>query len=163
MLSIISGGNIKAPEPSDYLMADNVFVSSLQTLGRVIGEVSLALGLVVLFFFIINFIFLKLPKRKLLQIIIGVAFTYVGLIVFLTSVSVGFMPIGFKMGQQLQELHPVIITIIGFVLGLVVVLAEPAVHVLKKQVEDIFGFEEIPEETENTTSDNTSVTIGDEQ
>lgn len=137
MLSIISGGNIKAPEPSDYLMADNVFVSSLQTLGRVIGEVSLALGLVVLFFFIINFIFLKLPKRKLLQIIIGVAFTYVGLIVFLTSVSVGFMPVGFKMGQQLQELHPVIITIIGFVLGLVVVLAEPAVHVLKKQVEDI--------------------------
>ena len=137
VLSIINRGNIKAPEPSDYLMADNVFVSSLQTLGRVIGEVSLALGLVVLFFFIINFIFLKLPKRKLLQIIIGVAFTYVGLIVFLTAVSVGFMPVGFKMGQQLQELHPVIITIIGFVLGLVVVLAEPAVHVLKKQVEDI--------------------------
>lgn len=137
VLNIINRGNIEAPKPGDYLMADNVFTSSLETLGKVTGEVSLALGLVVLFFFIINFIFLKLPKRKLLQIIIGVAFTYVGLIIFLTSVSVGFMPVGFKMGQQLQELHPVIITIIGFVLGLVVVLAEPAVHVLKKQVEDI--------------------------
>jgi hypothetical protein len=100
-------------------------------------EVTLALGLVVGFFFIINAIFLKLPKKKLKNIAIGVMYTYLGLIVFLTSVNVGFMPIGFKMGEQLASLSPIAVTVFGFIIGLVVVLAEPAVAVLNKQVEEI--------------------------
>lgn len=137
ILNIFSSSEISAPNSNDYVMADNLFASTLSTLLRVSKEVSIALGLVIAFFFIINFIFLKLPKKKLLQIIIGTSFTFVGLILFLTAVSVGFMPIGFKMGQQLAKFNPYLLTIIGFILGLVVVLAEPAVHVLKKQVEDI--------------------------
>lgn len=137
ILSIFSEGNISAPNPNDYLMADNVMLEFLKSLWSVTKDVTIALGLVVAFFFIIDFIFLKLPKKKLIQIAIGVAFTYVGLIVFLTSVHIGFMPVGYKMGSQLAEVSPVAMVIIGFILGLVVVLAEPAVHVLKKQVEDI--------------------------
>jgi hypothetical protein len=93
--------------------------------------------MVVGFFFIINFIFLKLPKKKLLPIGVGTLFTYIGLIVFLTAVHIGFMPIGFKMGEELAKTSPVVVSIVGFILGLVVVLAEPAVHVLNKQVEEI--------------------------
>jgi hypothetical protein len=91
----------------------------------------------VVFFFIINFTLLKLPKKKIIQILIGVLFTYIGLIIFLTAVHVGFMPIGFKMGAELAKTSPIVVTVVGFVLGLVVVLAEPAVHVLNKQVEEI--------------------------
>ena len=80
------------------------------------------------FFFVINFIFLKLPKQKIVQVLIGTAFTYFGLIIFLTAVHVGFMPVG---------VSKVAVTIVAFILGLVVVLAEPAVHVLNKQVEEI--------------------------
>ena len=47
------------------------------------------------------------------------------------------MPIGFKMGKELANASPIAVTVVAFVLGLVVVLAEPAVHVLNKQVEDI--------------------------
>jgi hypothetical protein len=47
------------------------------------------------------------------------------------------MPIGFKMGEELAKTSPVAVSIVGFILGLVVVLAEPAVHVLNKQVEEI--------------------------
>ena len=47
------------------------------------------------------------------------------------------MPIGYKLGTELAELHPAILVVAGFILGMVVVLAEPAVHVLNKQVEDI--------------------------
>ncbi|MBO4979830.1 MAG: DUF1538 domain-containing protein [Clostridia bacterium] len=137
LLSIISGGDISAPSVSDYLFADNIWTAVGHTLLKTTRDVTLALGLVVAFFFAINFIFLKLPKKKLLQILIGTAFTYVGLIVFLTSVHVGFMPIGFKMGRELAAASPIAISIAGFVLGLVVVLAEPAVHVLNKQVEEI--------------------------
>ena len=64
-------------------------------------------------------------------------FTYFGLIIFLTSVNVGFMPIGYKMGQNLANSNSMLLPLAGFVIGLVVVLAEPAVHVLTRQVEEI--------------------------
>ena len=137
ILSLINGGDISAPNVNDYLLADNLLVATFETLWNTTKDVTLALGLVVGFFFIINFIFLKLPKKKLFQIGVGTLFTYVGLIIFLTSVHIGFMPVGFKMGQELAKTSPLSVSIIGFVLGLVVVLAEPAVHVLNKQVEEI--------------------------
>ncbi len=137
LLSIINGGDISAPNVNDYLLSNDISGAVFSTLLKTTKDVSIALGLVVAFFFIINFIFLKLPKKRIYQILIGTAFTYVGLIVFLTAVHVGFMPIGFKMGAELAKASPVAVTIVGFVLGLVVVLAEPAVHVLNKQVEEI--------------------------
>ena len=137
ILSLINGGDISAPNVSDYLMPNNVLASTFSTLLNTAKDVTIALGLVVIFFFIINFALLKLSNQKIIQIIIGVAFTYVGLVIFLTAVHVGFMPIGFKMGEELAKISPIIVTVFGFVLGLVVVLAEPAVHVLNKQVEEI--------------------------
>ena len=137
ILSLINGGDINAPNVDDYLIADNIFLSILKTFGSTTLDVTLALGLVVGFFFIINFIFLKLSKKKIYQILVGTLFTYIGLIIFLTAVHIGFMPVGFKIGQELAKTSPVAVSIIGFILGLVVVLAEPAVHVLNKQVEEI--------------------------
>lgn len=121
----------------NYSIAENVLQEFSHVFFNKTKEVTIALGLVVVFFFIINFIFLKLPKKKNMQIIIGTIFTYVGLIIFLTSVEIGFMPIGFKMGNELSNFSPVVLAIAGFVIGMVVVLAEPAVHVLNKQVEEI--------------------------
>lgn len=137
LLNLVSGGDIQAPNVGDYAMPSDLLSSIFQTLLKTTKDVTLALGLVVAFFFIVNFVLLKLPKKKIVQILIGTAFTYVGLIIFLTAVHVGFMPIGFKMGQELANTSPIVVTIVGFVLGLVVVLAEPAVHVLNKQVEEI--------------------------
>lgn len=136
VLGIFATGKMEYQVPN-YTIADNVLKEFFISLFHVTKEVSLALGLVVIFFFIINAIFLKLPKRKNIQIIIGSLFTYIGLIVFLTSVNVGFMPIGYKMGLQLASNSPYLVIIAGFILGFVVVLAEPAVHVLNKQVEQI--------------------------
>ena len=137
ILSLVKGGDISAPNVNDYLIADNVLLESLKTLATTTKDVTIALGMVVGFFFIINAIFLRLPKKKLIQIGIGTGFTYIGLIVFLTAVHIGFMPVGFKMGQELSKISPIAVAITGFILGLVVVLAEPAVHVLNKQVEEI--------------------------
>ena len=137
ILSLVNGGDIADPNVNDYLIADNLLMSTLETLWNTTKDVTLALGLVVGFFFIINLIFLKLPKKKLLQIGVGTLFTYIGLIIFLTAVHIGFMPVGFKIGSELAKTSPIIVSIVGFVLGLVVVLAEPAVHVLNKQVEEI--------------------------
>jgi len=122
-----------------YKMAEDM-VGVLQKFGmatlETMRDVSIALGLVVAFFLIINFIFIKLPKKKLIQIAIGILYTFVGLIIFLTAATVGFLSIGFTMGTQLAN-NSVATIIFGFVIGLVVVLAEPAVHVLTKQVEEV--------------------------
>ena len=121
----------------NYAIAENVFKEFFHILLNKTKEVTIALGLVLIFFFLINLIFLKLPKKKNIQILIGSLFTYIGLIVFLTAVEIGFMPIGFKMGNELSKYSPIVLSIAGFVIGMVVVLAEPAVQVLNKQVEEI--------------------------
>ena len=121
----------------DYSMGAHLGKAFLPTVLGVIEEVALALGLVVVFFLLIQIIFLRLPLRRLIPIGIGIGYTFLGLVLFLSSVTVGFMPIGFKMGNQLAERSPWLLAAMGFGLGLVVVLAEPAVHVLNKQVEGI--------------------------
>lgn len=103
---------------------------------KVMKEVAIALGLIVAFFLVLQFVALKLSKTKLLQIGFGICYTFIGLVVFLTAVAVGFMPVGFQLGRELAEM-PRVLVASGFVIGMVVVLAEPAVHVLNKQVEEI--------------------------
>lgn len=108
----------------------------LDTLGSSAKDVAIALALIVGFFLLLQIIVLKLPRRRLIQIGIGIAYTFVGLLIFFTSVEMGFMTIGFKLGQALAKI-PALLIVISVVIGFVVVLAEPAVHVLNKQVEQI--------------------------
>lgn len=123
----------------DYQVSSQIGYSFLSTALRVTKEVTIALGLIVAFFLICQFAFLKLPKKRLKKIAVGVAFTYVGLILFLTSVNVGFMPIGYRLGAELAEASPELLPVFGLVIGILVVLAEPAIHVLNQQVEDVTG------------------------
>ena len=136
LLGISVNKQLEYPIP-DYSVPTNIMASFFETLLVVTKEVTIALGMVIVFFFVIDFIFLKLPKKKIIQILVGSLYTYLGLIIFLTSVNVGFMPIGYKMGSDLSTFNSNLLIVCGFILGLVVVLAEPAVHVLNKQVEEI--------------------------
>lgn len=126
-----------------YELADYSVEASLSNFGGVVLSHSLdtlkALGLIVVFFLILQFTILKLPTKKLLQIGIGILYTFFGLTIFFVAVSVGFMPIGFKLGEQIAQFSPALLVVIGVILGMVVVLAEPAVHVLNKQVEEVTG------------------------
>jgi len=135
-LSLASKGGMSFTLP-DYSIDANLGANFAPALGSVALEVLIALGLIVVFFAILQVTVLKLPKQKLLQIGIGILYTYVGLVVFLTSVKVGFMPIGFKLGAQIANFSKPLLIVFAFVIGFVVVLAEPAVHVLNKQVEQI--------------------------
>lgn len=126
-----------------YELADYSVEASLSSFGKILLSHSLdtlkALSLIIVFFLILQFTILKLPTKKLLQIGIGIIYTFFGLTIFFVAVSVGFMPVGFKIGEQLAKFNPAVLVIAGIVLGMVVVLAEPAVHVLNKQVEEVTG------------------------
>lgn len=110
-----------------------------EAMGNIAESIALALGLIIAFFLICQFAFLKLPKRQLLRIGVGVVFTYIGLVMFLTAVEVGFMPIGYKLGESLAVMNKWLLIPLGLLMGILVVLAEPAIHVLNGQVEDVTG------------------------
>ena len=138
ILSLSSKGDIP------YELADYSVEAFLgENLGwhilSVMGEVAKSLALLMVFFFVLQFTVLKLPKKKIVQILIGITYTFVGLVIFLTTVTVGFMPIGYKLGNELAKASEPILIAFSFIIGAVVVLAEPAVHVLNKQVEDVTG------------------------
>lgn len=118
---------------------EDILGAYLTNLGHTAKEVALALGLIVFFFLLCQIIFLKLSKRKLLRIGTGVVFTYLGLVIFLTGVNVGYMPMGYKMGLQMSEMHPALLVGLALIIGVLVVLAEPAIHVLNTQVEEVTG------------------------
>ena len=122
---------------ADYSVEAHLGMALLRTIRHVAQEVGISIGLVVLFFAVLQAAFLHLPRRKIYQMAIGIAYTFVGLVLFLSAATVGFMPIGFRIGTELAASHGDLLPLFGFLLGLVVVLAEPAVHVLNRQVEDI--------------------------
>lgn len=69
---------------------------------------------------------------------VGLAYTYIGLVLFMTGVNVGFMPAGNYLGQMLgSSSNPWFLIPIAMVMGFFIVKAEPAVYVLNKQVEEI--------------------------
>lgn len=79
----------------------------------------------------------KTNKRTRDSILKGLLYTFIGLTLFLTGVNGGFMEVGRYMGERIAISHTWLLPIIGFVLGMVVVLAEPAVYVLTEQIEEV--------------------------
>lgn len=139
LLSIFSTGSLDFKIP-DYSM-DNILSGGMDHLIiDAMGDVAKSLIFIVLFFFILQFTVLRLPRTKISQIVFGIVYAFLGLVFFLTAVEIAFMPIGFKIGTELAG-QPAIIIGLAFVIGMVVVLAEPAVHVLNNQVQDITGGE----------------------
>ena len=137
-LGIFSRGEL-AYEVPNYAVDSRIFSAFAHTAVHKAKDVAIALGMIVVFFLLCQIFFLKLPKRQLAKIGVGVLFTYVGLVIFLTGVEVGFMPIGYKLGNQLSTMPPWVVIGLGLVMGVLVVLAEPAIHVLTAQVEDVTG------------------------
>ncbi len=140
LLSLTARGDLSFTVP-DYSMEtvlsqglDHVFALNMLEVGK-------SLLLVVVFFFVLQALILKLPAAKIVQILVGIVYTFIGLVLFLAAVSIAFMPIGYKIGAQLAAHNPTLMILFAFVIGMVVVLAEPAVHVLNNQVEEITGGE----------------------
>jgi len=135
------GGSAPAAENA-AAAANSIEIAAnfLKKVPAIVHEVFLALLPVVAFFNVFQGIFVIFRRNALIRITFGVVYTFIGLVLFLTGVNVGFMPAGHFIGKTLAEsawkwaLLP-----IGFVIGYYVVDAEPAVHVLNKQVEEITG------------------------
>ena len=103
-----------------------------------IWEVTKALLPILIFFFLYQIGNLKMPKNELVKVVVGLLYTFIGLVLFLTGVNIGFMPVGNQLGTELMEItQKWLIYSIVILMGYFIVQAEPAVIVLTKQVSDL--------------------------
>ncbi|MBR5232137.1 MAG: DUF1538 domain-containing protein [Clostridia bacterium] len=133
-----------SPESSEYaLMQSHAHTVELgheymHALPEYIKEVAAALLPIIAFFFIFQVISLRLPGKSLLRIIVGLIYTCVGLMLFLTGANVGFSALGYVLGGKIiASPYRFILIPLAMVMGWFIINAEPAVHVLTKQVEEL--------------------------
>lgn len=136
MLSFFSKGELAYTVP-DYSMGHILEKGVRTEILETMGDVGKSLALIVVFFIILQLLVLRLPKHQLISIGLGIVLTFLGLVIFLTAVAVGFMPVGYRIGTDLAAFNKNYLILLSFIIGCVVVLAEPAVHVLNQQVEEI--------------------------
>jgi hypothetical protein len=99
-------------------------------------EIALPMGAIIFFFFIFQLLSKRYHKHQLVRIAVGFLYTSIGLVLFLTGVNVGFIPVGQLLGYQLAvSQFKWILVPLGLLIGYFIVSAEPAVHVLNRQVE----------------------------
>ena len=123
------------PSFTDSVELRDLFTSAIPTY---LHEIATALMPIVVFFGVFQLTGLQLGTKTLMRIGIGLVYTYVGLVLFLTGVNVGFMPAGTYLGETLASLpYRWVIIPVGMLIGYFIVKAEPAVYVLMKQVEEM--------------------------
>lgn len=118
--------------------SDSIFLSFLDMLPTISGEVALALLPLIVIFVIFQIISFKLKTKSFFKIVKGFLYTFLGMVLFLVGVNAGFMNVASTVGHDLASMdNKAYVIIVGFVLGLVTILAEPAVYVLNEQVENV--------------------------
>ena len=123
------------PEVHDSVELGALFMKGLPTY---ISEIAVALLPIIAVFGLFQIVMLRMNKRSLAKIGVGLVYTYVGLVLFLTGANVGFMPAGHYLGHVLADSgFTWVIVPLGMVMGFFIVRAEPAVYVLNKQVEEM--------------------------
>ena len=146
ILSVLILGMIFNPESTEQVSESIPIIDNTVDLWKLfavefptyIEEMAVSILPIVVFFGIFQLISRDVNKHTLIKICIGLVYTYVGLVLFLTGVNVGFMPAGNYLGQTLATLpYAWILVPIGMIIGYFIVRAEPAVFVLTKQVEEM--------------------------
>ena len=121
-----------------YATTTAVGIGYLAAFPAYLGEVARALLPIFAFFLLFQFVSLRLHRQPFWQIMIGIVYTYAGLVLFLTGVNVGFSPLGERLGSLIAESSARWSMIpLSMLMGWFIIRAEPAVRVLTKQVEEL--------------------------
>ncbi len=125
---------IVTPEISNSLGIVRMVVEALPVY---IEEVAIALSPIIIFFLLYQAFVLKMKKNELAKIAVGVIYTFIGLVLFLTGANVGFLPMGNHLGFELAQIGSFVLIFIGMIIGYFIVRVEPAVVILTDQINDL--------------------------
>ena len=135
--------NINSVTTENYILSTyensiQIFSSFLKTFPTYLFEVAVATLPILIFFFIFQITVFKLSKKEFTKILFGSIYTYIGLVLFLVGVNVGFLPVGYLLGSGMAHIENTWILIpIGMLIGYFIVIAEPAVAILINQIADL--------------------------
>lgn len=121
-------------------MMEEIFkdVVVFQGIGNVFIEMFWALIPLLGIFIVFQIFFIKLPNKRVIQILSGMVLSLIGLSLFLQGVKTGFFPTGMILGETMGRLpNKWILIPIGFLLGFVATIAEPAVRILSYEVSKV--------------------------
>ena len=141
MTILASGKKVEMVSETVKNMTDKgILTAFLKEVPHISYEVALSLLPIVMIFVILQKVSIKLKKDSFKRILKGIAYTFLGLVLFLTGVNAGFSDAGRKLGEYIAvSNYSWLIIPVGFILGMSVILAEPAVHVLCSVVEEVTG------------------------
>ncbi len=146
ILAVLLLGLFFDPSNNSYITQPDTSVAGARELVALFGhglidtffEVVMILLPIVVIFLVFQVARLRLSRTELVKIFVGLAYLLVGLTVFLAGVNLGFMPAAKFLGETMGALSfNWILPILCLVIGACVVLAEPAVHVMTHQVEEV--------------------------
>ena len=146
ILSVLLLGICYAPEDARYVPAALADIATTRdaaqefasAIPHYAGEVATAMVPICAMFLLFQLLTHRFKRTQLLRIVSGLIYTYVGLVMFLTGVNVGFMPAGQLIGASIAGGEtPFLLIPTGMLMGYFIVGAEPAVHVLVRQVEEV--------------------------
>ena len=128
----------KSAGTADAAVAEYVVDSFGATLGMTLRETAVGFAPLLAIIVFMQFTMLHFPKIKFRKIMFGIAYSFLGIVIFLTGVVYGFADVGKFLGKTIyQNYSSVLVVVIALVFGGIVVIAEPAVWVLTKQVEEV--------------------------
>ncbi len=139
IMSLVLGLDKIQGTPEIFVPVEGIGGPFIAAIGHTAFESLMAIAPIVITFLIFNKIFFRLDRKLFRKTMVGVLYTFLGLVLFLIGVNTGFMDLARIMGQTIASMDAsyIILPILGLVLGMVVVLAEPAVYVLSNQVEEV--------------------------
>ncbi len=139
LIGLTSTGSALGAAPDYHTSgATSILGHFLDLVPGTVEEVLVSLLPILLCFLLLQLAPFRLSRRLVKQIVFGLLFTFLGMVILLVGVNAGFMDIGREIGYGIASRDSkALLVIVGFVLGLVTILAEPSVYVLTHQIEDV--------------------------
>ena len=147
IITVLLLGLLYQPDGSSYTPVSvpdakdtaEMFRSYTHALPEYFREIFLSLAPILVFFVLFQLVTRRMHRREVMSMLFGLLYTYIGLVLFLTGVNVGFMPVGSFLGESIaaHASYSWLLIPIAMLIGYFIVSAEPAVHVLNRQVEEI--------------------------
>lgn len=121
----------------EFMNSQQMGLAFLAKIPYVVKDVLIGLVPIIAFFLIYQYFTVRVHKKEMTQIFVGAGYTFLGMVLFLVGVNVGFMPVGSYLGETFGNMtHSWVVVPIGMIIGFCMTYAEPAVGVLEKQVEE---------------------------
>ena len=143
ILAVMILGCCYNPQDASYSSAEIASVNTMSDVFKAFAveipsyakEVLISLTPIVAVFAIFQLFSRRYRYRQIQRTLVGFVYTYIGLVLFLCGVNVGFAPVGTLLGSHLASTdNKWLLVVIGMLIGYFIVKAEPAIQVLNRQV-----------------------------